>query len=109
LALPQSLAYLSLAVLTSVSPAAAEAPDQSLRQDVAACDAGNTAAGSRAGLIYSDPGSADYGSFTSLRFLQKACFAKDGAACGRLALIYYDGEGDVERGVQILARRMQQK
>ncbi|KPF63145.1 hypothetical protein IP79_11030 [Porphyrobacter sp. AAP60] len=48
-------------------------------------------------MLYSDPESADYDSFTSLRFLQKACFALDGAACGRLALIYFDGEGDVER------------
>lgn len=97
LGLAQPLACLLVAVLALLPPATAQAPASSLRQDIIACDAGDTAGCLRAGLIYSDPGSADYDSFTSLRFLQKACFAKDGAGCGRLALIYFDGEGDVER------------
>lgn len=63
---------------------------------IAQCNSGRAQSCSAAGLALSDPQSADYDVWISLRYLQKACLAMDGAACGRLALIYFDGEGDVD-------------
>ncbi|NCP17555.1 MAG: sel1 repeat family protein [Erythrobacter sp.] len=48
-------------------------------------------------MLLSDVESPAYDPFLSLRFLQQACAAKQAKACGRLALIFYAGEGDVER------------
>jgi len=64
---------------------------------ILACDAGDRAACLSAGLTLSDVEHQAYDAFLSLRFLQQACAANEVAACGRLALIFYAGEGDVER------------
>lgn len=64
---------------------------------MARCDSGDKAACLAAGLALSDVENPAYDAFLSLRFLQQACAAGEAAACGRLALIFYGGEGDVER------------
>lgn len=64
---------------------------------ISACDAGDRSACLAAGLALSDVEHQSYDAFLSLRFLQQACAANEAAACGRLALIFYAGEGDVER------------
>ncbi len=61
------------------------------------CDSGDTSACWAAGRTLSDPAHADYDPFLSLRYLQTACAANEPAACGRLALIFFAGEGEVER------------
>ena len=68
-----------------------------LPQLTARCDTGDRSACSRAGMLLSDIGNPAYDPFLSLHFLQQACAAREVAACGRLALILYAGEGDVER------------
>jgi len=68
-----------------------------LQASIAACDSGDRAACTEAGMLLSDVDNAAYDPFLSLRFLQQACAANQAATCGRLALIFYAGEGDVER------------
>lgn len=63
------------------------------------CDAGDASACWTAGRTLSDPAHADYDPFLSLRYLQTACAANEAAACGRLALIFFAGEGEVERNL----------
>lgn len=79
-----------------LEPATAAAGN-ALQSRIAACDAGDRTACRDAGMILSDAESTSYDAFLSLRFLQLACTANEIAACGRLALIFYAGEGDVER------------
>lgn len=67
-----------------------------LPTSIASCDRGDIPSCTRAGMMLSDVDSAAYDAFLSLRFLQKACAAFDGAACGRLSLIYFAGEGEVD-------------
>lgn len=64
---------------------------------IAACGAGDPSACRAVGMTLSDPNDPAYDAFMSLRFLQQACAADETAACGRLALIFFAGEGDVER------------
>ncbi len=68
-----------------------------LPASIAACDGGDTSACNRAGMILADVESKSYDAFLALRFLQTACNAREIAACGRLALIFFSGEGDVMR------------
>lgn len=70
---------------------------QEVRTHIANCNAGDKQACGAAGLILSDPSAPQYDVFISLRYLQDACFVMDGAACGRLALIFFNGEGDVDK------------
>ena len=93
-----AFAIMAFAIIASPPfPAQAQTPSQPLDRLTAQCNAGNISSCSAAGLALSDPQSARYDVFISLRYLQKACTAMDGAACGRLALIYFDGEGDVDQ------------
>ncbi|WP_254305668.1 sel1 repeat family protein [Sphingopyxis sp. BSNA05] len=64
---------------------------------IAQCNAGDKSACGKAGMILSDPKSPDFDAFLSLRYLQNGCNNFDGASCGRLALIYFDGAGDVDK------------
>lgn len=68
-----------------------------VQQAITSCDQGDTDSCAAAGMMLSDVESPVYDAFLSLRFLQLACTANQAAACGRLALIFYAGEGDVER------------
>lgn len=79
------------------SPIRAQNSGGSLSAYIAQCNSGDKAACSKAGMILSDPQNPAFDAFLSLRYLQNACNALDGAACGRLALIYFDGEGDVDK------------
>ena len=81
----------------AVSVRAAPQDAGALQAKIAACDSGDRAACAEAGMLLSDVKNAAYDPFLSLRFLQVACTANQAAACGRLALIFYAGEGDVER------------
>ncbi|WP_417608447.1 sel1 repeat family protein [Parasphingorhabdus sp.] len=84
-----------LATFTS-SPISAQTSGP-LSAYIAQCNSGDKAACSKAGMILSDPNDTNFDAFLSLRYLQDACSAFDGAACGRLALIYFDGAGDVDK------------
>ena len=90
------LAWLALFGPVSMAPAQAQGSGD-LQQSIARCDGGDRAACLAAGLVLSDVGNPAYDAFLSLRFLQQACAANEAKACGRLALIFYAGEGDVER------------
>lgn len=86
-----------------ISDSHAQSSNAPLAPQIAACDAGDKAACRTAGLMLSDPQSANFDMFTSLRYLQNACLAMDGAACGRLALIYFEGKGDVDKDLSAAA------
>lgn len=87
---------LAVAAAAPVTGASAQGGSD-LAQITARCDSGDRAACSQAGMLLSDVDNAAYDPFLSLRFLQQGCAAREAAACGRLALIFYAGEGDVER------------
>ena len=89
------LATLALAFLTPTLATAQ--PSAGLAQAIASCERGEQSACRDAGMMLSDVEHPSYDAFLSLRFLQTACAANDFPACGRLALIFYAGEGDVER------------
>lgn len=94
------IALLLLGALgVGVQPSAHAQTTGALQQSIARCDSGDRAACLSAGLALSDVDNPSYDAFLSLRFLQQACTANEAAACGRLALIFYAGEGDVERDV----------
>lgn len=67
-----------------------------LSTSIASCDRGDIPSCTRAGMMLSDMDNSAYDAFLSLRFLQRSCAAFDGPACGRLSLIYFAGEGDVQ-------------
>lgn len=90
------LVALAAAALTPANGTSAQG-DGELAQVMASCDLGDRAACSRAGMLMSDVDNPVYDPFLSLRFLHQTCAAREAAACGRLALIFYAGEGDVER------------
>ncbi len=90
------LLAMAVAALAPATGNSAQGGDE-LPQVTARCDAGDHKACSRAGMLLSDIGNPAYDPFLSLRFLQYACAAREAAACGRLALIFFAGEGDVER------------
>lgn len=90
-------AAVSIALAASTpTPTLAQATG-TLQQSIASCDRGDRAACLAAGLALSDVESRAYDPFLALRFLQQACAANQTAACGRLGLIFFAGEGDVER------------
>ena len=79
------------------SPLGAQNSAGSLNSYIAECSSGDRAACGKAGMMLSDPQNRDFDAFLSLRYLQEGCKDFDGASCGRLALIYFDGEGDVDK------------
>ena len=90
-------ATLSIALATSTPTPTLAQTAGTLQQSIASCDRGDQAACLAAGLALSDVENRAYDPFLALRFLQQACAANQTAACGRLALIFFAGEGDVER------------
>ncbi|MEL7707686.1 sel1 repeat family protein [Citromicrobium bathyomarinum] len=90
-------AALSIALATSAPTPTLAQTAGTLQQSIASCDRGDQAACLAAGLALSDVENRAYDPFLALRFLQQACAANQTAACGRLALIFFAGEGDVER------------
>ncbi|HEY8604160.1 sel1 repeat family protein [Tsuneonella suprasediminis] len=91
-----TMAIAAAAWLSALSPAYAQ-PGGAVNAAIARCEAGDRAACGEAGMALSDTASPAYDAFLSLRFLQQACAASQAPACGRLALIFFAGEGDVER------------
>lgn len=92
------LSCAAMAVSAFAFPAAAQREDR-LSQYVARCDSGDNMGCLDAGMVLSDVDDPAYDAFLSLRFLQQACADNAPAACGRLALVFFAGEGDVERNV----------
>lgn len=90
-------AALSIALAASAPTPTLAQTAGTLQQSIASCDRGDQAACLAAGLALSDVENRAYDPFLALRFLQQACAANQTAACGRLALIFFAGEGDVER------------
>ncbi|KPM18276.1 beta-lactamase [Citromicrobium sp. WPS32] len=90
-------AALSIALAVSAPTPTLAQTAGTLQQSIASCDRGDQAACLAAGLALSDVENRAYDPFLALRFLQQACAANQTAACGRLALIFFAGEGDVER------------
>lgn len=90
-------ATLSIALAVSAPTPTLAQTAGTLQQSIASCDRGDRAACLAAGLALSDVENRAYDPFLALRFLQQACAANQTAACGRLALIFFAGEGDVER------------
>lgn len=91
-----ALSLLLLFGMFSILPFSAYAQSSTLNDNISACNDGDKNACADAGMHLADHEKAEYDPFLSLRYLQLACTAKNARACGRLSLIYWDGEGDVE-------------
>ena len=69
-----------------------------------ACNAGDVASCLALGKRYADPAGPEHDTFLAVGFLQRACRARQAEACGRLALIYFDGDAEIPRNLATAGR-----